>query len=203
MIKKNWKVDTIDEDFLKKFYGKTNVLFNLRYLLDKCEISVYQVGDTIVEDQKKVLDFDKTIIMERIVVVKDIVSKLGFDLKDIGDKKLLSRDGFLDNIGDLQVNGKLYLDANRTKMLFGCIVKKFEWVDDDEDGEKNEDGEDKKKKYEIIKPFMGFINRLLKEWGLVICVKRKSKRIKIDGKVRFKKTNKYYLNFYNNINQYI
>ena len=220
LIKKNWKVDSINEDFLKKFYGKTYILFNLRYLLGKSEISAYQAGDIIVEEQNKVLNFNKTIILEQIEVVKDVVSKLGFDLKEIGDKKLISRDDFLKNIEDIQINGKLYLDPNRSKMLFGYYVKKFDGDDEDDDDENGgedgeEDGEedgndngvvkkkDEKKKYEIIKPFMGFINRLLKEWGLVVCVKRMSKRIKVDGKNKFEKRNNYYFDYYNKINQYL
>ena len=40
MIRKDWKINgEMTNDFLSKFYGKTFVLYNLRYLLDPSKLN--------------------------------------------------------------------------------------------------------------------------------------------------------------------
>ena len=55
--KKCWKVDKIDEEFMKKFYMKTNTLFNLRYLTKELRNNI--LIEDITED-----NFDEKILEE-------------------------------------------------------------------------------------------------------------------------------------------
>lgn len=104
MLIKNWKLNEITEEFLDKFYGKTNVLFNLRFLLDKTLIKT------------NTIDYDEVKKLEQIQMIDEIICGLGYE--KIGDGKKLDKEVFQENIKKVMTECVLFTNPVKSQPLF-------------------------------------------------------------------------------------
>jgi hypothetical protein len=182
-IKIDWKIKDITDTFLEKFLGKTHILFNLRWLLN----------EELMKEYFKENEVDRVFKMEQIEMIKEVITGLGFMLP-ADPKVLLDKDTFTNNYNNVLVNCKLFTDTNKSQPLFDFDKVKIGTVN-------------------TLKAFMGFINSILKDWGMIIKTKRKSssKTVTIKDKKTSKNIKKnittnysfLYLAYINNINIYI
>ena len=175
LIKKNWKIKVINEKFLEDWYGKTYVLFNLRFLLGKKAVEPWST----VDNDQDVLDFDKIKVLEQIKLLKDVFSKLGFE--EIANGKKIEREEFKNNIKKVTEECEIFNNPNKSQPLFGL----------------------NKTKVSSIKSFLGFMNGILKDWGLILRNRQIVKKVKIKGVRKTQSINNYYLEYLRDINQYI
>jgi len=173
LLKKDWKIKDITNEFIEKYYGKTQILYNLRFLLDKTKLEPYSQNNS-----DHLIDFDKAVKLEQIKMIEEIIQKLGFDKP--GDDNKLSKEIFQENIKKVIEECQLFINTNKSQPMFGYDKVKIT-------------------KIKTIKQFMGFINSLFSEWGIIINVKRKS----IKNNKLVKKINYYALDYIDNINKYI
>lgn len=178
-IKKDWKVTEITDDFLCKFYGKTEMLYNLRFLLDESLVVPHYLN----KDNTYRIVFDKVSKLEQIKMIKEIVLGLGFEVPI--SNKLIKRDIFMDNIKTVLAQCQLFTNINKSQPLFGFDKTKLV-------GDKV-----------TVKQFMGFMNSVLGEWGIIIKTVKKYKHIIIDGKRKTESDYFYALQYIDNINVYI
>ncbi len=174
VIKIDWKIDEITNDFLSKFYGKTYVLYNLRFLLDKSLLNPYieKNGD------KHSIDFDLANTLEQINMIDEVLKKLGFDKP--GDGRKLEKNVFQENIKCVLTECQLFVNINKSQPMFGYDKSKIGKLD-------------------TVRSVMGFLNSLFKEWG--ICIRCCKKNIKINKK--YIKHLSYELLYINGIQKYI
>lgn len=178
MLKKDWKIDVLTADFVEKYYGKTHVLINLRCLLDKSSVKLY-VSNSKGDD---VVDFDGTNKLEQIEMIKEVINKMGFE--GVGDNKNLDKETFEVNYKKVITESQLFTNINKSQPMFGFDKVKIG-------------------KISSIKQFMGFMNSLFSEWGIVIQLIRQYTRSKINNKWVTKPINNYTLNYTNDIYKYI
>ena len=176
IFKKDWKTNEITEDFTEKYYGKTNVLYNLRWLIDETQIDPY------IELYGKIMvDFKKAEKLEQIKIIKDLIIKLGFN--SVMDTKDVPKAKFDENWNNLLIKSEFFNNKLKIEPLFG-IKKNI--------------------KIGSTKAFLGFINSIFKDWGFGIILKSNSNsKKKIDGKWKTVKTQFYVLKFLDDINKYI
>ena len=178
LYKKNWKIKEVNSEFMDKYYGKTPKLLNLRFLLDPNKIDPY-IQD---ENNDYFIDFDKSYKLEQIKIIKEVINKLGFDKPD--DGKLLDKETFVKNIEIVKKECELFINPNKCQPLFEFNKMKLINV-------------------ETIKQFMGLINSIFSDWGIIINHKQKFSKIKIDGKRKSIAKSFYFLNYIDNINNYV
>lgn len=178
MLKKDWKVEEITAEFLEKYYGKTHVLNNLRCLLDKSLVSLYMTNSKGDE----VSDFDGTNKLEQIKMIEEVIKKIGFD--KVGDNKKLSREVFEENFKKVISESQLFVNSNKSQPMFNYDKVKIS-------------------KVSTIKQFMGFVNSLFSEWGIMVQLKRSYTCKRINNKKISINNNHYSLAFIDNINNYI
>ena len=171
---KYWKINEITEDFMEKFYGKTYILYNLRWLINSSKIEPY-----IYVENKASTKFDQIEILEKIRVIKQLLNKLGYE--NVQDIKKIERKQFKENMKMVLSECELFINPKKCEPLFGF----------------------KKGKIESVKSFLGFINHILKDWGVQIKLCRT-----ISSKIlnKIKKTiskDYYHLNFIDKINNYL
>lgn len=151
------------------------ISINFRCLLDKKKVDLY-----FVDMKDKCLNsFDKNIKLEQIEMIQEIINKLGFDMYNISQK--LDRKTFERNINDVTNNCQLFVDTDKSQLMFRYDKKKIINI-------------------ETIRQFMGFVNSLLSEWGVIISTIKEYKSTKIDNKWCTSSIIKYKLNYINNIN---
>ena len=178
MLKKDWKIEEITSEFLEKYYGKTHVLNNLRCLLDKSLVSLYMTNSKGDE----VSDFDGTNKLEQIKMIEEVIKKMGFD--KVGDDKKLDRETFEVNYKKVISESQLFVNSNKSQPMFNYDKVKIG-------------------KVSTIKQFMGFMNSLFSEWGIVVQLNKKVSSRKINSKKITTYNFQYSLNYTNNINKYI
>lgn len=98
-------------------------------------------------------------------------------MNKIGKELSVSRESFIENMNRCTKECQILNGSKDVTFLFGTQQKVL----------KN------------VKAFMGFVNSLLKQWGLCVNMRRKSIRIK---KMQ-NKTNEYYLGYYREINTFL
>lgn len=167
--KNHFWVETIDKEFLKKYYRKIHVLCNLRLLLKTTKGDIMEYG----EGEK--IPFEVTTKNEQINIILELIKKMGFDINKIGE--FLDKITFERNIEKCKSECTLFKDPIRCQPLFG--FKKTEIIS--------------------IKGYLGFINSILNEWGLV--VKTKQKKLRLNEK--YISSSLYSLQYYNNFNDFI
>lgn len=179
MIRKDWKIDgEITGDFLTKFYGKTGTLLNLRWLLDKSKLKVY-LNDM---DDKYKINFDVANKLKQIEMIQEVINKLGFN--GIGTDQRLDKETFQKNVDDVIGSCELFIDPNKSQPMFGYDKNKIRNINTN-------------------RQFMGFINSLFSEWGIVIkCTQKytctRTKNTKTTIAISY-----YSLHYKDNINNYI
>ncbi len=172
MYKKNWKLDKIDAEY----YGKTYVLFNLRAFLDNSKIDPYLTVDS---SDKYVVNFDKIVKLEQIRLLKDVLTRLGFN--DVADRLLVDRENFKKNVDVTMKDCVMFTNISKSQQLFGF----------------------NKLKIKSIKSFLGFMNSVLKDWGLGIVVNKKVHKIKKANKWKSINGISYCLQYVLDLNKYV
>lgn len=74
LFKKHWKVQDLTDDFISKYYGKSQTLYNLRCLMNKNNDEKIEVDN---------IKYDDIIIKEKTKIINDVINKMGFDLENI------------------------------------------------------------------------------------------------------------------------
>lgn len=177
LYKKNWKVETVDTEFLDKWFRKTYVLYNLKQLKrDDVEDDLLTIN---VHTDKRYLNYEKAKQKQRIDYVKDLVETMGFDIGNIGKNSMISRDVFDENRKKCLKDCKIFNDRIKSESLFDLKINKLQ----------------------TLRAFMGFTNTLLQHYGVCIKLKKSS----IWDKKNNKKINAYnYLfDYYQTIEAYI
>jgi len=186
-----WNIDGVDEEFLDKWYRKTYVLKNLRAITNGDNVDVNDLIDVDIHDEmneivtidkhtdKRYLDYDKLKNRQRLNLIEDLIDKMGFDTGNIGRDNMLSREVFEANKLDCVENCALFTDEDTLERLFSVKVRNVK----------------------SIRAFMGFVNSLLKHYGLCVIAKINS----IWDKKHKKKVNEYqyYIDYDDNIYRYI
>lgn len=183
----NASVDKLQiEKYKYKRFWKTDVIDNnfLENCYGKMEILInirYLFGKDNMNNNK--IRLDNTSILEKTTMLKDIFNKLGFnDLENnINNKKLIDRETFGANVNKVLLECTLFNDVNKSQPFFGFSKPKISGV----------------------KSFMGFINSLLKEWGLKIKSNQKNIKIKVNNKWTVKAEYYYCVIYIADINKYI
>ena len=141
-----------------------------------------------------------------IDIIKGIVTTLGFNLDSI-NKLIISKGEFESNILKCTSTNKLFTEASKYRPLFELNktkpkASKPKATQDKATQDKATQDKDSSKEKVVVdttKAFMGFINRILKEWGLKLHVVKKTKRVQKEV-VRY---TQYNLNFYKNIDKFL
>jgi hypothetical protein len=176
LFKKHWKVQHLTEDFINKYYGKSQALYNLRCLINKNN------NDKIEVDNIK---YDDIIIKEKTKIINDVIDKMGFDLENI-DRKL-SRQIFEENIIKVINESILFKNHEKTSPLF----------------ELNKSIINKLIKKHTNKSFMGFINSLLDNYGINIKWERKCSSKYINKNKTSFYNYYYYCSYIKDINKFV
>lgn len=174
-IKEFWNIENITEEFLNKFYGKNEILQNLRFLMGEDLVNSWSSLGGIV--------FDKQVKLDQITIINEIITLLGFELLNMNKK--INRESFLINVNNAITKSQLFTNSIKSKLLFGLYNYKIKNI---------------KKSF---KAFMGFINTLLSDWGLKIISHRKSTSKNVSGKKITINNSQYILSYINNIDKYI
>lgn len=181
LYKLNWKIDQVDENFLNQFGGKTYVLQNLRLLLGKNEINPYVVVDDFKYNELSI-EYDNAQKKEQIKMLKEIINKLGY--KEIDDGTKIEKDIFEKKIKEVITSCELFTKQARSYHLFNYNRKNVNSI-------------------KTIKQFLGFINSIFIDYGLLIKIFCINKKIKEDGKWKNNKKQTYTLKYVKNINKYV
>ena len=88
----------------------------------------------------------------QLKMIEEVIKKLGFD--KIGDSKKIEKEMFEKNIEKVINESQLFTNTNKSQPMFGYDKIKISRV-------------------KTVKQFMGFMNSLFSEWGIVIQLIRK------------------------------
>jgi hypothetical protein len=177
LYRKQWKVD-ITEEFLNLWFRKTYILDNLKGLLDESMILDKQMFTVDSNNKDNYLLYGKAKQKQRIDMVKELISCMGFDLQKIGEL-VINRETFVENMEKCVKECKIFTNNKDSEILFGCKVKEI----------KN------------VRAFMTFVNLIIKNWGLK--VNSTEKKIRDSKTKELFSEYIYNLNYYQSINNYI
>jgi hypothetical protein len=177
LYKQYWITDDINQDFLDLWFRKTYVINNIKLLLNNTEIEQFITLDRF--NKNNYLIHDKIKQEKRVGMIKELIDSMGFDLNNIGNDLILDRDTFVKNMNQSIKKCNIFNNSEDCELLFGI----------------------KSKEITSVKAFIGFVNTIFKNWGIIINFKEESiwnkelkKRIGLHT---------YILNYYQNINNYI
>ena len=180
MIKREWNIKNVDKEFLNKFYGKTYILRNLRRLTGYKQINPYLNIDDV--DGKYIIDFDNAHDLQKDHIIKDLIKIMGFKLPV--DDTIIKKEKFEKNIKLVMSKSKLFINTNKTEHLFNFNLNKLENIDS-------------------IKQFIGFVNTIIKEYGIIIKAIKKNKKNKIANKWKTISEYVYKLLYISDIDKYL
>jgi hypothetical protein len=161
--------DKIDKTFMKTHYGKLNIVKNNKEFID-------YIRDGRPEEFNNDLNkFDNQHKYQKMEYIKKVINVLGFD--DI-NKEVIK------NIFETNVNLMIKLIDDKFRTFFNM---------------KKEEVDKISKKYDTNKKILGFINKLINEYGIVINAIKKRK-YKSDTKKMVNSLDGYILNNLNIIN---
>ncbi|ARF09927.1 superfamily II helicase [Indivirus ILV1] len=180
MFKIEWKQKELSDEFIDRYYGKTDILKNLRLLYGDNKLQPYIINNRF----DNILEFDQVHKMEQVEMIKEIIKTLGY--ANVGEK--IERTAFDTNKNKVITESKFFIDSIKSQMLFGYDKLTINKV---VNGTKT------------IKQFLGFINSVFNDWGLNIRACSKSSHIKVDGKRKTIKIISYELNYIDDIDKYI
>jgi len=175
-----WKLDTLDALFLERWYGKNHVLHNIRTLLGITDLHPIV---TLEKKGEHVINHEDVKTQELNRMIKQVLKTLGYTthLKDcLTNGTEISRDTFDENYKKVLTSCDLFLNQNRSNPLL-----------------------ETKKSRNIcsIKSFMGYMNTILDDYGMVIkCI---NKIVRIKGQQKRINQYTYKLLYVNEINKYI
>jgi len=145
--KLNWGQENINMDFMDFAHKKTHVLHNLKIIYNENDSKFISIDPNYI----KYTDINKN--KEKIRLIKDFMNILGYD--NLTEEKLIIRDDFQTNMTECIEKAELFTKTKYTKKIFGLIIKK----------------------HVSIKSFLGFVNSILNDFGLLISYIQKSKRL--------------------------
>jgi hypothetical protein len=177
MYRKNWLVREINQEFMDKWFRKTHVLDNIKSLIEGKGIGNITTIDKF--NKNNYLVYDKAKQKERVGMIEELIGSIGFDLENIGDDVVLGRETFVENMEKSIKNCKIFKDTVDCEFLFGL----------------------KSKRVKTVKAFIGFVNSILKNWGLEIGFLQKN--IWNNKTQKPIKSNNYYLKYHQDINIYL
>lgn len=102
-IKQFWNVDKIDIEFMNNYFGKENVLINLKYLFGEDISNYLDYTEPEIENKKKIID--------------NIIEIVGFNLNDL--TKGISSGEIYDNAKILLNNSYFCRNYDYVRVLFG------------------------------------------------------------------------------------
>jgi len=175
-IKRDWKITNVNREFIEKYNGKTHIIYNLRLLLDCLKIDDYAK----IHPEYFTTSI-KTRKLEQITMLTEILTMLGF--KRPSDGITLNKDTFLERIKNVVDKSKI-LNTDRRKSVFRIDIKQA-------------------KSITTIKQFMGFMNAILKDWGIMIAYAKKNRKKKIDGNWKNCTEYLYKLEYIGDISKYV
>jgi hypothetical protein len=154
--KKHWEVKYFDSTFLNKAYQQTSSLFNYKGL---CGLPVRKF-DTLDEDNQ---DVDIVIKKQKLKIVNNLLENLSFKTKS-GEftGAVFNSEDFEDHQSDAIENCKLFTDK-ATLTLFGKS----------------------KTKLDTTKAFLGFVNKILENYGVRIQSHRQGKESGTNNKINY------------------
>ncbi len=170
---KLWNIKKIDNNFLDDNYGKTETMVKLNYLLDidTAKVDMYCKYRKMKETTNKYCQN----IKRKSEIIIDVIEKIGYT--DLTNSELIAREDFIKGMDYVVNKSKLYSDKVSNCKLFGLPIKE----------------------QHTVKAFLGFFNRILKEFGLVIKRKRKNKRVN----KKHITIDSYNIQYISNINEYM
>lgn len=141
---KYWNLKKLTEENLDDIYRKTHMLINLKKLIQD------EDNKFITTDEKYARTYDEARMKEQMKIIKKLIKLLGFD--NINDKKLIPREIFNTNVDQAQQKSILFTKPSFCQQLFGFS------------------------KIEILsmKSFLGFINKIFRNWGFKISFSKKT-----------------------------
>ena len=155
--------------FLKEYARKTYILDNLRTLVKDTEVNIYDERDDYL-----LINFRKAEFLSKKEMIKGIINKLGFKIDDMSI--LLDKDTFTKNLEIISTDKELF-GSEKNRILFGF----------------------NKNTNKTVKSYMGFLNSVLKNWGIKINSLKKNKKIR--NKVT--KIYNYKLDYEDSYNNYL
>ena len=182
--KLEWKIEKVDEEFLTSWFKKTHVLRNLKLILGHKELNPLVTLDNNYGETIKLNNVKR---LEKIKMIKELTNLLGFDLTQLGKNILISKETLTNNIKENIPDCEIFKKYDKSEILFGFRKGKINNIE----------------LVESLKPFLGFANTILTNWGLRIYVKRNKTNVRKNGKRTSKVINNYFLNYYKDINKYI
>jgi hypothetical protein len=81
IYEKTFKVNNIDNEFMKKYYRKLHIVHNIKYLFNDNDIKVKSFDDMYS------LKYEKINKLEQKKIICELIEKLGFKLEDIKNNK--------------------------------------------------------------------------------------------------------------------
>ena len=176
LYKQYWSTDNINQNFLDLWFRKTYVINNAKLLLNATDSEKFISLDKFNKNNYLICDTTKQ--QERVVIIKALIDYMGFNLQKI-DELIIDRVMFINNMDKCLKECKIFTDTKNCELLFGC----------------------KSKDIKSLKAFIGYVNSLLKNWGLHIDFNKKS--IRNANTKQLINIYKYNLNYYQNINKYL
>ena len=139
MYETQWGTKEITTEFMNKFYGKTPVLNNLRYITGKLKLTP---KNETTDDN---IDFFNIEMIEKIKMINELLSTLGY--KCVTDDSKITKEIFDKNYQMALTKVEIFTHPEKTSTLFQLP----------------------KHKIHSIKSFLGFVNScIFKEFGFEI-----------------------------------
>ena len=170
--------DQFTAQFLETYYGKIKVIINLRAIFKI--LNSEKIDDSVLG----IIDYDQNREYEKIVMVKQILDKIGFKLPNDGVR--IDREPFIKIVANLENSCALFNDRLKSQPLFELSKTRINDIN-----------------FGSVKSFLGFMNCILANYGLYIESEKDNKSVKIDGKWKTISYMSYSLNYVDNINNYI
>lgn len=145
--KKQWKVDTIDDEFLKKAYRKTHVLFNNLAINGNLLKSYYTIDNDY-------FDIDLIVKKQKLDTVNELLKELKFKDENNNFNHITHTKDDFEKAKDNAIKKCKLFNDTKILILFGL----------------------NKKIFASNKSFMGFTNSILKEYGIELKIKRETER---------------------------
>ena len=137
----------VNLEFFKKYVRNSYILNNLRTLINDTKIDIYDE-----HEESLLINFRKAEFLSKKDMIKGIINKLGFKIDNM--EILLDKETFTKNL-ELISTDKEFFGSEKNRMLFGF----------------------NKNTNKTVKSFMGFLNSVLKNWGLCIINNKKNRMI--------------------------
>jgi hypothetical protein len=202
LYKQNWKIEKITEEFIYKYYGMTHILFNLRAFINEANIQLYE---TVEKSDINYINYNGTVKLEQIKMIKDVIKKLGLSAPFVKtDKKFIKAaddHNIMMHIELADPQEQIELDRDTFEANMDIVIKECELFNNPKKSQPLFGYN--KNKIESMKGFLGFVNSVISSYGITI---KRSISYEHQTKNKKRKTiekGTYYLTYLNELNQYL